>query len=119
MTQDQTPDTGAVINSLDDVPSVARLAARQEFLAKWYHPVALAPFAVVVFVAVKFFGDSTSVILDALVGASLAWAIAVAAYTFYLLFWGVKCPQCGWRFGTGVKCGSCNLPRRANNTFMA
>ena len=32
---------------IDDVPAVARLAARQQFLNKWYRPVALAPFVLV------------------------------------------------------------------------
>jgi hypothetical protein len=32
---------------LDDFPKMARTAARQEFLKKWYRPVALDPFTVV------------------------------------------------------------------------
>jgi len=79
---EHTRGAGSEITCLNDVPSVARLAARQQLLAKWYHAIALVPFTIVVFVGVKFFGDSTNRFLDVLVGATLLWAIAVAVYTF-------------------------------------
>jgi hypothetical protein len=91
------------------------LAARQQLLAKWYQAIAIAPFVIVVFVGLKFFGDSTNRFLDVLVGATLLWGVAVAVYTFYLFFF-LKCPRCGWRFGSSTNCGSCNLPRHGDFT---
>ena len=70
MTGDQQSHVEVV--SLDDFPIVARLAARQQFLAKWYRAMALAPFAAVLFVVLKFFPDSTSIIPVALVEATFA-----------------------------------------------
>jgi hypothetical protein len=104
------------ISCLEDVPSVARLAARQQLLARWYHAIALAPFAAVLVIDAEFFGYSDSRLWLVLVGATLIWAFAVAVYTFYLTFF-LKCPRCGWRFGSGDKCGSCNLPRHRDVSF--
>lgn len=101
------------ISCLDDVPSAARLAARQQLLAKWYHAIALAPFVAVLFIDTEFFGYSDNRLWLVLVGATLVWALAVAVYTFYLIFF-LKCPRCSWRFGLGSKCRSCNLPRHRN-----
>jgi hypothetical protein len=95
---------------LDDQPSRARIAARQQFYRKWGKVVALAPFVVALFVVQPFFSKSTSWIPDALLAASLVWGIVVVGYYFYLLF-AVKCPACGWRFGMGDKCMNCDLPR--------
>jgi hypothetical protein len=97
-------------SSVDDFPNLARLASRQQFLNKWYKPVALAPFAVVLFVIFKFFPESNSGVLLAGVFASLIWAMFVAGYGFYLIF-GLKCPVCAARYGLGQKCRSCDLPR--------
>ncbi len=41
--EDQMDATQKELNCLDDVPSAARQAVRQRFLAKWYQAVALAP----------------------------------------------------------------------------
>lgn len=104
------PEATADMTCLDDAPAAARLAERQQFLKKWYYAVGIAPFFLVVLIIMRFFPDSTSRVLDALVFISLAWAIAVAGYTFYLMFW-LKCPRCNWRFGSGEKCSTCKLPR--------
>jgi hypothetical protein len=106
----KVPDADSGITCLDDFPAVARLAERQQFLIKWYYGVGIAPFFLVVVIGLRFFHDSVSRIFDALVFISLAWAMAVAGYTFYLLFW-LKCPRCNWRFGSGEKCNTCKLPR--------
>lgn len=102
------------VTCIDDVPSAAHLAARQRFFKRWYRPIALAPFALIVFVAIKFFSNSTSKLIDALIFLSLAWALAVAAYTFYLVFFSLKCPACASRFGIGDKCRTCGLPRHGD-----
>jgi len=91
------------LTCLDDDPSAARLAARQQFLVKWYRAVGLAPFFVAIVITMRFFADSDTRsfggrIAWGLVFASLFWTIAIAAYTFYLQ-WFLKCPRCQWRFG--------------------
>lgn len=103
------------IKSLDDVPSVARRAARERFFIRRYHAVALAPFAVFIFISLKFFPDASAgnFWMGGLV-ATLVWAIAVVGYAFYVTFWGFSCPVCGWRFGAGEKCSSCGLPRHGD-----
>src|SRR4029077_869197 len=103
------------ITCLDDVPSAARLAARQQFLSKWYRPVGIAPFAVLLFITLVIFGDSDS---DSLLGrtlmnltfGSLLWTLFVVGYTFYLQFF-FRCPRCRWRYGMGEQCNTCGLPR--------
>jgi len=106
------------IKSLDDVPAVARLAARQAFFIRWYRAVALVPFTVLIFIALKFFSDTPAgnIWMDAIY-ATLGWAIAVAAYAFYITFWGFLCPVCGYRFGSGEKCKNCGLPRHGDGSI--
>jgi hypothetical protein len=103
------------ITSLEDVPSAARIAHRQRFLQKWYRVLALAPFGVVVYITLRFFGDKAATpLLMAPIYASLIWAVGVAIYTLYLTFFSFRCPVCGWRFGSGEKCSTCGLPRSRN-----
>lgn len=106
------------IKSLDDAPRVARRAARERFFIRRYRTVALAPVTLLIFIGLKFFGDDpiSDLWMDVLY-ATLAWAIAVAVYTFYLTFWGFSCPVCGWRFGIGEKCSSCGLPRHGDESI--
>jgi len=104
--------SGVQIKSLDDVPDVARIAAYQRSVLKWYKIIAILPFAVTLFVVLKFFPNATGRAWDLLIGITLLWAIGFAGYAFKLLFWGATCPACGERFGqTGDKCRSCELPR--------
>jgi hypothetical protein len=103
------------LSYLDEDRPSARQSGRQEFLLKWCYAIALAPFSVVVLVGLELFADSTSRVFDVFVTASLIWAIGIAIYTFYLLFFW-KCPRCGWRFGSGPECCSCKLPRHRDYT---
>jgi hypothetical protein len=103
----------AQITCLDDVPTVAHVAAQQEFLHRWYRLVAIIPFMVVLFVVTKFFGKSSNPFPVAVVFASLVWAGAIVGYTIYLRF-ALRCPVCGWRFGVRDKCSSCGLLRHAD-----
>ena len=97
------------ITCIDDVPGIARLAARQQFLAKWYRT---SPCAICCdhFIAYKFFPNSNSWTQVVLVFVAIIWGMAVAGYAFYLMF-AVRCPVCKSRFGLGEKCRSCGLPR--------
>jgi hypothetical protein len=105
----------AEIRCLDEVPSLARTSARQQFLTRWCKPVALAPFVVVLFVVLTFFPKSTSRIPTVFVFASLAWAMAIVGYSFFLMF-AVRCPACSWRFGMGDRCMNCGLPRHCDDS---
>jgi hypothetical protein len=103
------------VASVDDVPMVARLLARQQFFRKWYKPVALAPFALMLFIILKFFPNANGGFGTAVVFATLGWALAVVGYSFYLMF-AVRCPACNSRYGIGQNCRSCNLPRHRGST---
>jgi hypothetical protein len=105
------------ITCVDDVPAVARLAARQRFLMRSYQAVGLALFAVVLVIVLGFFPNSNNPILDVLMGASLIWILAVVIYTVYLSF-AVRCPVCKNRFGIADNCRSCNLPRHCNSSGL-
>lgn len=105
------------MKSLDDDPEIAKVAARQRFLNKWYHAFALAPFAILIFIDFKFFPNSNNPVLVALVFLSLLWAMGIAGYAFCLLYW-FKFPNCGSRFGLGDQCRSCGLPRHAPATGL-
>jgi hypothetical protein len=104
----------AGILCLDDAPSAARTATRQEFLRRWYRPIGLAPFVVVVFVTLKFFPNSTSPIPIYFVFASLFWVLVVVGYAFFLTF-SLRCPVCGSWFGIGSKCRNCDLPKHRDS----
>ena len=105
----------AGVKCLDDEPSRARIAAREQLLGRWGKAIALAPFVVVLVVVQTFFPKSTSWIPFAFVEASMGWGLFVIGYYFYLLF-TLKCPACGWKFGMGNKCMNCDLPRHRAET---
>jgi hypothetical protein len=107
------------VTCLDDMPKLARLSLWQQRISRSYKLIALAPFAVVIFIVLKFFPQSTNRAWDVAVFLSLGWAISVAAYAFYSLFGGVRCPVCGKGFGVRESCRSCGLRRhkQAESTF--
>lgn len=97
------------ITCLDDCPSVARIAARQEFMGRYYGPLVLLPFMAAMFAGIMLFGENSPITIS-LVFAALIWDAAFFAYHLYLII-TVRCPVCGWRFGRGEKCRSCGLAR--------
>jgi len=102
------------LQSLDDIPDVARRAERQKFLNRWYKPVAIAPFFVLLVLDEFFFPQSRSPLLLAVAFLTLGWGGAVAAYALFLLL-SLRCPRCGARYGLGDKCKHCELPRHPNS----
>lgn len=98
------------IKCVDDVPEAARLGAKQQFFNKWYRPVALAPFVLMLIVVFRFFPNANGWPWVILGTATLLWAGGVAGYAFYLII-AFKCPSCHERFGLGERCKSCDLPR--------
>ncbi|MGD0444723.1 MAG: hypothetical protein ABSA39_12385 [Edaphobacter sp.] len=107
------------ISCLDDCPELARRSAWQQQVVRYYKLIALAPFAICLFIVLRVFPDSTNRFWIWSVGFTLVWAIAIAGYSFYLLFYGVNCPQCGSGFGVRDQCRSCGLPRhqQSGSTF--
>jgi hypothetical protein len=103
-----------LVRSVDDLPTVAGRLARQRFIASNSRPLALVPFAVVLFIVIRVAGDSTSHVWFLPVIAVLGLGIVVNIYsllvTFHLV--GIRCPQCNQRFGTGTRCAQCGLPLR-------
>lgn len=98
---------------LDQSATYSKLNKRVGFLKKYYRLMALAPFAAVVFVTLRFFGGLTNRVVDDLIFLSLGWAVFICIYGMILLVrhLAVRCPRCTWRFGLGDQCGSCGLPR--------
>jgi hypothetical protein len=113
-----TVESPEKVSSLDDVPRLARLSLWQKRISQNYQLIALAPFTVLIFVTLTFFAQSTSRIWDFLIGLTLIWAIIVAGYAFYSLFWGVGCPVCANGFGVREACRSCGLPRHRSAPSM-
>lgn len=111
--------TANPISCMDDVPAVARLAARQEFLTKWYRLLAMIPFGVVAFIESRYFTISYtySPLSLVLIFTSLAWTGGVLVYTVYLQV-TLRCPVCKKRFGIGKKCRSCSLPRHRDSAGL-
>jgi hypothetical protein len=105
------------IRSLEDWDYYVRLNRRVTHLKKYWQWLAMGPFAVVLFIGLKFFGSSVNKtvnqMFDVLLMISLAWAMLVAGYglTNLARWFAVRCPRCGWRFGLRNQCGSCGLPR--------
>src|ERR1019366_1919968 len=107
--------TMAALRCLDDWQTYSRLVKRKVFMQKYYRPLALVPFGIVLLISVRFFGDSTSRFAIVPVCLSLIWAFLVPVYTFWLLIRvrAIRCPRCGERFGSEDECIPCGFPRHA------
>ena len=105
---------------LDESEPFARLNRQLQFLRKYWHVIALAPFAITIFVLLRFYGNSTNRLVDIPIYLTLGWAGAVIIYslivTFRTMF--IHCPRCRWRFGGGEQCGSCRLPRHVASSLL-
>ena len=69
---------------LDESEPSARLNRQMKFLRKYWYAIAIAPFAVIVFLGLRFFGDSSSRLWDIPIAISLAWGLFVAIYGLIL-----------------------------------
>ena len=104
---------------LDDFPQSAGVGKRQQFINRWSQPLAIAPFAVILFIDFAFFGGNDNRWVVGIVFVSLMWAISIVSYSFYLRFFGgIKCPLCDSRFGSGNKCRSCGMQRHQKVPFV-
>jgi hypothetical protein len=70
-----------------DVPEASRPVPWQQFLRRWQGPIAFGPFAVFIFVTLKFFGNSpANWLFITLIFATIIWAVAIAGYALYLKY---------------------------------
>jgi hypothetical protein len=103
------------IACLSDWEEYARLDSKRRFLQRWWHALALGPFVAVlaIFHRVLYGPYHPWNHIDSVLMASLLWAglVAVYCFTVFTRILLIKCPRCGWRFGLGTRCGSCDLPR--------
>jgi hypothetical protein len=101
------------VSCLEEWDKYARIVTKYRFWKRYYRVVALAPFAIIVFLVLRYFGESTSKVPVYIVGASLIWSLAVVFYALSLNVRSnfIRCPRCGLRFGLGDCCSSCGLPR--------
>lgn len=99
---------------LDESEPFKRLNRQMQVLRKYWYAIAIAPFAMIVFVGLRFFGDSPSPFWNIPIAVSLAWGLFVVRYGLILTVrtLSIRCPRCGWRFGLSDQCGSCSFPRR-------
>ena len=67
---------------LDDFPHLADVGKRQQFINRWSQPLAIAPFAVILFVDFAFFGGADNRWAVGIVLVSLLWAIHLSAIRF-------------------------------------
>jgi hypothetical protein len=107
--------TMTALSGLDEWPTYSGLVRRKMFMQKYYRPLALVPFGIVLFTGGRFFGDSTSRFAIVPVYLSLIWALLVLVYTFWLVIRvrAIRCPRCGDRFGSEDECIPCGFPRHA------
>src|ERR1700722_6655144 len=105
---------------LDESEPFARLGRQMQFLRKYWHVIAIAPFAITIFVLLRFFGNSTNRLLDIPIYLTLGWAGFVVVYSLIISLRTsfIHCPRCGWRFGGGEQCGSCSFPRHAVSSLL-
>src|ERR1700733_6555165 len=73
------------------------------------------PFALMLFVILKFFPNTNGGLGPMLIVATFGWTIAVVGYSFYLNF-VLRCPVCNSRYGMVESYLSCGLPRHREST---
>jgi hypothetical protein len=108
---------------LADSQKYKTLDGRRRVLLKYWYALATVPFFLSIVIGVGVFprlvpdtafwaGVAQTVIFGA-----LGWSFIVifCALFVYVSWFLVRCPRCGWRFGLGDRCGSCDLPRTRVN----
>jgi Zinc-ribbon containing domain len=101
---------------LDEWQPYAWLLRRKKVTQSRWHAMAILPFAIVIFVVLRFFPKSTNnLLVEAFVVASLVWALAVCFYCMALIIRvrAIRCPKCHAYFGSEDECMSCGFPRHS------
>jgi hypothetical protein len=118
--------------SLDDAKGLAcladsanykRLDDRRRFFLKYWHALAVVPFFLAIVIGLgilpRIVPDTAfwAGVAYTLIFGSLGWSLIVILYALsvFVRWFLVRCPRCGWRFGLGERCGSCELPRSKGN----
>jgi hypothetical protein len=104
---------------LADSANYERLDGRRRFLLKYWHALALVPYFLAILIGLgvlpRFVPDTAfwAGVAETLIIGSLGWSLIVILYALsvFVRWFLVRCPRCGWRFGLGERCGSCDLPR--------
>src|SRR5579864_8160249 len=103
------------LTCLDEWDGYTRLNKKMRLVRKYWHITAVCPFAISIAIIFHFFPNSRGWFPNALLGVSFEWAMLVVIYSLIasVRFSFVRCPRCGHRFGFGISCKSCALPRHA------
>lgn len=100
---------------LDDWETYSRLQGQLIFVKKFWYLAVAVPLVLLGGFSTRFFPKSQTAQSVAF-GITFIWVFAVLAYSLgvSLRYFLIRCPNCGWRFGPGISCGSCGLPRTRN-----
>jgi hypothetical protein len=112
---------------LADSENYRKLDRKRRFLAGYWRALALSPFFVAIVIALGLFPrilpDTKfwAGVAETLIVGSLIWSLIFGVYAIFVIirWFLVRCPRCGWRFGLGERCGSCDLPRSLENIDLA
>jgi hypothetical protein len=113
----------ASLTCLADSENYRKLDGKRRFLVGYWRALALFPFFVAIVIGLGLFPRVVpdtkfwAGVAETLIFGSLGWSLIFGVYAlFVLISWFlVRCPKCGWRFGLGERCGSCDLPRSLEN----
>jgi hypothetical protein len=73
--------------AVDDALEGNRLATWQQFLQKWQTPIAFGPFALPIFIMLKFFPNSpANWLFLTVIFTTGFWTVTVAGYALYLKY---------------------------------
>lgn len=111
------------VSCLADSENYKRLDDRRRFFVQYQYSLALVPFALALLIGLgvlpRIVPDTafSAGVAETLVIGSLVWAgiVIILGLSVYLRWFLYRCPRCGWRFGPGSRCGSCDLPRSRDN----
>jgi hypothetical protein len=110
---------------LADSQKYKTLDDRRRVLLKYWYALATVPFFLSIVIGVGVFPrlmpDTAfwAGVAEILIFGALGWSFIVIFYALfvYVCWFLVRCPRCGWRFGLGDRCGSCDLPRTRDNSM--
>ena len=108
---------------LADSEKYKTLDDRRRFLLRYWYSLATVPFFLAIVIGLGAFPrlvpDTAfwAGVAETLIFGSLGWSFIVIFYALsvYVRWFLIRCTRCGWRFGLGDRCGSCDLPRTRDN----
>ena len=111
------------LSCLADSEKYKTLDDRRRFLLRYWYSLAAVPFFLAIVIGLGAFPrlvpDTAfwAGVAETLIFGSLGWSFIVIFYALsvYVRWLLIRCSRCGWRFGLGDRCGSCDLPRTKNN----